>query len=334
MCTAAAYRTQSLYFGRNLDYERSYGESVAVMPRRYPLSFRHMPPSPTHYAMLGMAHVQDGFPLYYDAMNEKGLCIAGLNFVGNAVYAKAEAGKPAVAQFELIPWLLAHCADVAQARAALQGISITDTPFCEGLPAAQLHWLISDGRESLVLEATAEGLQLYDNPFDVLTNNPPFPMQRFALNAYAALSPKQPENRFLPGVELERYSRGMGALGLPGDLSSQSRFIRAAFVRAHSRSSAEEAGGVHQLLHILGAVSQPRGCCELDDGSFEYTLYSCCCSAKTGTYYYRTYENSTLTAVCLFSEDLDRDTLVCYPLRTEMQVYREHEQTLASVGSM
>ena len=103
MCTAAAFQTKDFYFGRTLDYECSYGECVTVTPRRYPFSFRHMGRLDAHYAMIGMAHVADGYPLYYDAVNEAGLGMAGLNFVGNAQYAEVQEGKENVAQFELIP---------------------------------------------------------------------------------------------------------------------------------------------------------------------------------------------------------------------------------------
>lgn len=320
MCTAAAYLTGDLYFGRNLDYERSYGEHVVIVPRNFPLPMRHTAALTHHHAMIGMAHVQNGYPLFYDAMNEKGLCIAGLNFVGNAVYFAPADGACSVAQFEFIPWLLGRCATLSEARACLETLRLTGTPFCPGMSAAQLHWLLADRSGCLVIEQTADGLHVYDDPAGVLTNNPPFPMQCFALNNYAALSPRAPENRFAPELPLERYSRGMGGIGLPGDLSSQSRFVRAAFTRLHSRSGSDEQSGVSQLLHILSSVEQQRGCCELEDGSFEITLYSSCCSAATGIYYYRTYDNSALTAVCLYHENLDGSALIAYPLETGMQV--------------
>ena len=86
MCTAATYQTKDFYFGRTLDYEFSYGEEIVVMPRRFPLNFRHIGEKAEHYAIIGMAHVAGGVPLFYDAINEKGLGMAGLNFVGNADY--------------------------------------------------------------------------------------------------------------------------------------------------------------------------------------------------------------------------------------------------------
>lgn len=91
---------------------------------------------------------------------------------------------------------------------------------------------------------------------------------------YAHLSPKPPENRFAPALDLEAYSRGMGALGLPGDLSSQSRFVRAAFTRMNSVSGEGEGESISQLFHILGAVAQQRGCCVPENGRYELTLYT------------------------------------------------------------
>lgn len=324
MCTAATYQTKDFYFGRNLDYEQSYGESVVITPRNRPLALRHSAALETHYAMIGMAHMQDGFPLYYDAVNEKGLCIAGLNFVGNAVYHPPVAERENVAQFELIPWLLGGCATLTEARQLLEQVNITDTPFCTGLPAAQLHWMVADRTGCLVVESVADGVRVYDDPAGVLTNNPPFPMQLFALNNYAQLSPEPPVNRFAPELPLETYSRGMGAMGLPGDLSSQSRFVRAAFVRANSVSGDGEAESLSQLFHILGSVEQQRGCCRLNDGACELTLYTGCCNADRGVYYYTTYDNGQITAVDMHRADLDGDAPVSYPLVTEMQVRWEN----------
>ena len=217
MCTAITYQTKQLYFGRTLDYECSYGEQVTITPRNYPFDFHHAGPVHTHYAIIGMAHVAGGYPLYYDAVNETGLCMAGLNFVGNAVYAQPEPDRTNIAQFELIPWLLGRCASVQQARTELSRLNLTGTPFSAALPAAQLHWLIADEREAVTVESTADGLHVYENPIGVLTNNPPFGEQLFNLNNYMHLSPRQPENRFSQALPLRPYSRGMGALGLPED---------------------------------------------------------------------------------------------------------------------
>ena len=147
MCTAVSFLTEHHYFGRNLDLEFSYNETVTVTPRNYPFRFRRMGDRPTHFAMIGMAYVADGYPLYYDAVNEKGLCMAGLNFPGNAVYLPEAEGKDNVAPFEFIPWVLGQCATVAEAKALLAGINLAAINFSDQLPASPLHWIISDREE-------------------------------------------------------------------------------------------------------------------------------------------------------------------------------------------
>lgn len=324
MCTAATYKTKDFYFGRTLDYDFSYGEEITITPRNYVLSFKHMEKLKQHYAMIGMAHVEDDYPLYYEAVNEKGLGMAGLNFVGNAVYGKEIKGKENAATYELIPWILGKCATVREARVLLENINLTDTPFNENLPVAQLHWILADREEVITLESVKEGLRIYDNPVGVLANNPPFEEQMFQLNNYMHLSPKSPKNSFSRELPLHIYSRGMGALGLPGDLSSQSRFVRAAFVKMNSVSGDSEVESVAQFFHILGSVDQQRGCCELEDGKYEITIYSSCCNTDKGIYYYNTYENHQITAVYLDRENLDGELLVRYPMIREEQIYNQN----------
>ncbi len=314
MCTAATYRTKDFYFGRTLDYDFSYGEEITVTPRCYPFHFRRMGELNKHYALIGMAHIEEEYPLYYEAMNEKGLGMAGLNFVGNAVYREAAQEKDNVAVFELIPWVLGQCASVKEARALLGKLNLIDIPFDEKLPTAQLHWLIADREEAVTVESVQEGIRIYENPVGVLANNPPFDEQMFQLNNYMRLSPRDPENHFSSSLPLQIYSRGMGALGLPGDLSSGSRFVRASFVKMNSISGDSEAESVNQFFHILGSVEQQRGCCCLADGKHEITIYTCCCNAQKGRYYYTTYGNHQISAVDMWKEDLDGTSLAKYPL--------------------
>ena len=314
MCTAATYKSQDFYFGRTFDYEFNYGEEVTVTPRNYVFHLRHQNPLKKHYALIGIAHMAGDYPLYYDAVNEKGLGMAGLNFVGNAVYNKVQEGKDNIAQFEFIPWILGQCATVQEARVLLDHINLVDTPFNEKFPVSQLHWILADKNEAITIEAVAEGLKIYENPVGVLTNNPPFDKQMFRLNDYSSLSPEQPVNRFAKDLELKPYSRGMGAFGLPGDLSSASRFVRVAFTRMNAVSGSSESESVSEFFHILGSVDQTRGCCMLENGKYEITIYTSCCNADRGIYYYTTYENHQITAVDMYRENLDSDCPVHYPL--------------------
>ena len=324
MCTAVTYKTKDFYFGRTLDYEYSYCEEVTVTPRNYPIRFRHMGIISQHYAMIGMAFVQEDYPLYYDAVNEKGLGMAGLNFVGNAAYRELSRNKDNVAVFEFIPWILSQCATVAEARERIGRINLTGDAFSAQLPPASLHWIIADREEAITVESTKAGIHIYDNPVGALTNNPPFDQQMFRLNDYMQLSRKDPENRFPKELGLSCYSRGMGALGLPGDLSSQSRFVRVAFVKLNSVSGQSEEESVSQFFHILGAVDQQRGCCEVGEGGYEITIYTSCCNATKGIYYYTTYQNHQITAVDMHRENLDGSNLIRYPLMTGEHIYRQN----------
>lgn len=320
MCTAITFPAPDFYFGRTLDYERSFGEEVTITPRSFPLHFREKDTLKHHYAIIGMASVQDGYPLYYDAVNEEGLAIAGLNFVGYADYKPSVPGKDNIAHFELIPWLLGQCASVTEARNLLSRVNITDTPFSETVPPARLHWIIADRQQAITLESVKDGIRIYDNPGGVLTNNPPFDEQMFQLNNYMHLSPEPPRNRFSGKLPLQPYSRGMGALGLPGDLSSQSRFVRAAFTKLNALCGTSEAENVGQFFHILDTVSQTKGCCHLGGGEYEATMYTACCNASKGIYYYTTYENRRITAVDMRRELLDGSDLSRHRLIREEDI--------------
>ena len=320
MCTAATYKTKDFYFGRTLDYEFSYGDEVTITPRNYPLNFREKGEKKKHYAIIGMAHVTENYPLYYDAINEKGLGMAGLNFVGNADYKEKVEGKDNIAQFEFIPWILCQCATVNETQSLIEKMNLINEPFNEKLPVAQLHWIIADKDRTITVESVKEGIKIYENPVGVLTNNPTFDKQLFALNNYRHLSTKSTESTFAPRLGLEQYSRGMGAIGLPGDLSSQSRFVRAAFTKMNSISGEGEKESVSQFFHILNSVDQQRGCCDLGDGKYEITIYTSCCNANKGIYYYTTYDNHQITAVDMNKEDLEGTELVRYQLIEEEQI--------------
>lgn len=320
MCTAVTYKTNDFYFGRTLDYEFSYGEEITITPRNYPFNFRKAGDMKSHYAIIGMAHVADVYPLYYDGVNERGLGMAGLNFVGNAHFNEAADGKDNIAQFEFIPWILSQCATVSEAAELLGKINLTNMPFSERFPVSDLHWIISDSVSALTVESVKDGLKIYDNPVGALTNNPPFDMQMFNLNNYMGLSSSSPENKFAEGLELKTYSRGMGALGLPGDLSSQSRFVRAVFTKMNSVSAKGEKESVSQFFHILNSVDQQRGCCCMGDGKYEITIYTSCCNASRGIYYYTTYDNHQISGVDMHKEDLDGEGLIRFPLIAGEQI--------------
>lgn len=323
MCTAITFQTKDHYFGRNLDLEHHYRETVTITPRNYTFTLRNGQKLTEHYAMIGMATVTGEYPLYYDATNEYGLSMAALNFPDNAVYKEKSSDKCNITPFELILWLLSTCKTVEQAQEQLQNLNLWKHAFSKTLPLTPLHWILADQTHCLVMEPMADGLHIHPNPTGVLTNNPPFPYHMHHLNHYLQLTPNVPENHIAPDISLSPYSRGMGAMGLPGDLSSASRFVRAVFTKQHARIGSSEAQSITQFFHILGSVEQQEGCVRLPEGD-EKTVYSSCCNTGKGIYYYKTYENSQITAVHMHKEDLDGTALIRFPLRMEQTIHMEN----------
>lgn len=321
MCTAILFQH---HFGRTLDLECSYGEEVVITPRQYPFVFRHGGEIRRHAALIGMAHVTDGYPLYYDAVNEHGLAMAALNFVGYARYGKPKPELKNLAQFELIPYLLGNCTCLDQVQERLQKLFITDTPFSTALPVSSLHWMIADKTGALVLESTESGVQIYKNPTGVLTNSPPFDWQMTHLNQYMQVSAQPPQNRFAPDLILSPFSRGMGAWGLPGDLSSSSRFVRAAFARGNALPGSTPTESLGQFFHLLDTIGQVKGCCRLDSGEQEYTLYGSCMDLDRGLYFYTTYHNRRITQVDMHACDLADTEIMRYPLVTKEDIFRQN----------
>lgn len=305
MCTAVSFKSGDSYFGRNLDLEKSYGETVVVTPRNYKFPMRTLPIIESHYAMIGMTTVVGDYPLYYEATNEMGLSMAGLNFPGNADYKKYQEDKDNVTPFEFIPYVLGKCKDLKEAKRLLSSINLVAINFSENLPLSPLHWIISDKENSVTVESVKEGFKIYDNPYGVLTNNPTFDYHLMNINNYMNLHEGVGENRISERQNLNSYSLGMGALGLPGDYSSASRFVRAVFIKEKSPCFESEKESVSHFFHILGGVAMPKGCVMTKNGEYEYTRYSCCCNADKGIYYYTTYDNSTVTAVDMHSCDLE-----------------------------
>ncbi len=314
MCTAITYKTKNSYFGRNLDLEYSYKETITITPRNYKFKFRKVNDIDKHYAIIGMSYVSDNYPLYYDAINEKGLGMAGLNFPLNACYFEEKEGLNNIAPFEFIPWILSQCENLDQVRDLLKNVNICNINFSEELKASPLHWIISDKNSSITVESVKEGLKVYENTVGVLTNNPTFDIQMFNLNNYMNLSIEPPVNNFSKKLNLSTYSRGMGALGLPGDLSSMSRFVKATFTKINSISGKTELESVNQFFHILTSVEQQRGCVHMGDDKYEITIYSSCMNLDKCIYYYTTYENRRILGVDIYKENLDSKELINYDL--------------------
>ena len=304
MCTAIFYKGGDSYFGRTLDLEYSFDEEVVIAPKNFVFDFRHCGKCESHYAIIGIATVSDGYPLYYDAANEAGLAIAGLNFPKSAYFPPVCEGKTNLAPFELIPYILGKYKSVDDVKAALENINIASTDFSEKFKAAPLHFMIADKERSIVLESRRDGLHIFENNVGVLTNEPPFESQTAYLSTFVNLSATEPCGENL-------ISRGLGAIGLPGDFSSMSRFVRTAFIL---RNIDKGENDILQFFRTLGSVEVPKGAVCLENGKRVITHYTTCFNLLKGICYYKTYNGFRIKSVDMRRENLDGDTLVRYPL--------------------
>ena len=320
MCTAFTLQNESLYFGRNMDIEYSFKERVVITPREFVISTKCMGNLNEHYAIIGMANVTDNYPLYAEAVNENGLCMAGLNFPENAKYISEEkSSKKMLTPYELILYTLGSCKNLSEAKNLLKDIDIVNIPFIPSLSLAPLHWIVSDKSGSITVEYTKTGMNIYDNPYGVLTNNPPFEFHCENVRQYIHLSTGYAQNKFSDSLELIPFCQGAAAFGLPGDCSSASRFIKTLFCKMNSVCENNEESYVSQVFHILDSVAMIQGTVITSEEKEDITRYSCCINASEGIYYYKTYWNNQITKITLTEKRKQESDLILFELNTKQQ---------------
>lgn len=309
MCTGIRFtdKTGAMYFGRNLDWTQGYGEKVVVTPpaAEVPPAFERPDDPERGHAVMGMGIVVAGIPLYFDCGNDAGLAVAGLNFPQSARYASGPAdGAVNVAAYEFPYWVARNFSTLEELRKALENVTVVAKPVNEQLPVANLHWLIADAAGSAVVECMADGLHVWEDDVDVLTNEPDFGWHRQNLRNYLMLADDMPAPASWDRAELRPFGSGAGVQGLPGDYGGPARFVRAAFVNAHYPVQDGEKANVNRLFRTLGAVAVPEGVAKMGDGAYEKTLYTSCFSAGSLTYYHATYDDPAIRAYPLSACDL------------------------------
>lgn len=297
MCTALNEIGKYHLFGRTLDLEYSLDEEVVITPRRYEFDFLHEGRLYEHYAIVGTAHVSGGIPLYYDAMNEKGLCAAALRFPILAQYREKDQNKRNLASFELIPWLLCNFDSAEAAKSALTEVNITPESFSAALSTTPLHWIVGDSKHTFVIESAEEGLKIYDDPYGVLTNAPDFPSQCRLLEKH-----------------------GEGCDPMLGDLSSSSRFIRAINAETYTLPAEKKTQAISRFFHVLGTVNQPHGLFRADERQLR-TVYTSCMDTEEMVYYFTTYDCRKIRGVKLRNAHLDLDSLSSFPMKRKEWVH-------------
>ena len=313
MCTGVRFADAAgnLYFGRNLDWCESYGEGVVITPRGASIPTQFLGSLSPEHACVGMGIVVGGVPCYFDCANEAGLAIAGLNFPGYAQFAEApEKGAVNVAAYEFPLWVAASFSTVAEVRKALKDVVIVAKAPSEGYGVAQLHWLVGDGRESIVIECQADGMHVYDDGLDVLTNQPTFGFHMENLRNYMCVGNEMAEPATWGKASLSAWGAGVSMHGIPGDVSSPSRFVRVAYANTHYPQQEGEAANVSRLFHTLGSVQMVDGMAKMGNGQFERTLFTSGYSSKTNTYYMNTYDDPAIRSYAMADFDMDSSELI------------------------
>ena len=312
MCTGVRFsgKDGAMYFGRNLDWSCGYGEKVVITPRGYKYDSAFLGEMGGS-AVIGMGIIAENVPLYFDCANEHGLAVAGLNFPGYAAYAPdAVDGKTNVAAYEFPLWVALNFKTVDEVEKALKDVAIVAKPINDQYPVSQLHWLIGDAKRSIVVEYTTNGMEIYENDVDVLTNQPGYGWHKENLRNYMNLGSKMPEEVKWNRAEMKPFGSGSLMRGLPGGFYSTDRFIRVAYLNTHYPVQDSEADNVSRLFHTLAGVAMIDGGAAMADGAFEKTIYTGGYSAATQTYYYNTYEDFTIKSVAMKDYELDSGELI------------------------
>ena len=233
------------------------------------------------YKVMGMTtgFVQN-YPLLYDGINEYGLCVGGLAFED----------KVNIPAFDFIFQILGKYKSVKEVKEVLKNVNISDTQYSPEFPNSDLHWFICDINDSIIVEQTEKGLEIYDG--DIMTNNPPYPQQlqmnRISLNV----------NKDYPKPPKAYKTRGGETYGLLGDYTSMTRFTRLTYFKEKMIKSSNPFDDVISTFHLLSSVEQAYGATPVDD-KFEYTIYSVVYDMNKKSMYIKSYDDCNVKTRCL-----------------------------------
>ncbi|WP_297633996.1 choloylglycine hydrolase [uncultured Clostridium sp.] len=325
MCTALTLKTKegNHLFGRNMDIEYTFGQSVGIIPRNFEYEDRtNGCTGHTKYAVIGMMTVMENHPMLADGMNEKGLAVAGLNFPGFAYYEpKKRDDKINVSVYDFMFWVVSHFANVSEVKEQIKNINIMDTPFNADTPIPTLHWMVTDKTgESIVIEKTKDGLKVFDNTVGVLTNSPTFDWHLTNLRQYLGIYADQSTNAQWSHQELNPLGQGVGAIGLPGDFTPASRFVRVAFLRHFALANDSTLMDVNEFFHILNNVAMVRGSVRTPQNMSDITIYTSSMNLEEGIYYYNTYDNNSINAINMNNVDLNSSELILFPYEDKLKI--------------
>lgn len=326
MCTCInlSYKN-SYYFGRNMDLNYSFNERIIIVPKNYLFKFKKEKEIKTHYSFIGIGTIIDNYPLLAEGSNEFGISIAALNYPIECQYHNLNKDKINLAPYELPLLILSKCKDLKDIRKIIKNLNLINIPFNKNINLTPLHFMISYKNKSIVIESTKYGLELHDNPFNVLTNSPSFNYHKYSLNNYIKLNNGFIKNN-LNNLKFNDYSFGLGAYGLPGDYSSNSRFIKTYFIKNYLDLNDDNNYNIIQFFKCLESVSMIKNIVKTHK-DYEYTRYTSC--YINNTLYYKTYLSS-IRYVSLYDYNLNNDKLTIINLYNKIEIKKEERNILSS----
>ncbi len=332
-CTSFLLRTSDggAVYGRTMEFGFLIDSQAIVVPRRFALHGTGPDGKPglawnAKYGAVGLNAY--GLNVFTDGMNEKGLAGGILLFPGYAGYAdpaKADAAK-ALAPWEFLTWALTSFATVQEVKAALPGITIIDLPQSNLGAPPPVHYVLHDASgASIVIEPIGGVLKVYDNPVGVLTNAPTFDWQITNLSNYVKISPENAPPLKIDEMTIAPFGEGSGLLGVPGDPTPPSRFVRALAYVTTARKMPTGDESVRLAEHILNNFDIPSGFIQTGRSAstktpLEFTQWSSIADLSRKRYYVKTYEDQTLRGIDLMNMDLDAKTIQAAALKPDMPV--------------
>lgn len=302
-CTSIRVKTEDglVFYARTFEGGVDFQNGLAVIPKgtvyqgTLPDNTSKGLKWTTKYGMVGMTAFK--MPLYSDGLNEKGLVVANLMFPGYAGYESFDPGKANItlAHFELATWLLSNFATVAEVRQAIGKVRVCEGPTVVSGFVLPLHFAVHDAQgDCLVIEYVKGKLHTYNNPLGVATNSPTFDWMTTYLNNFINLSPDNVPKREFTGMTLNQFGQGSGMIGLPGDFTPPSRFVRMVALTQAVFPVKGPVAGLNLAMTIINNVDVPKGSAreKTEKGMIaDYNQWAVAVDLTGRKYYFHTYDN-------------------------------------------
>ena len=302
-CTSIRINTTDglVFYARTLEGETDYdSKTVAIVPKgteyqgTLPDGSQKGMKWTVKYGFVGMSTL--GLPLLIDGMNEKGLTAGNLFFPGFAGYQAFDPKLTSrtIAQYEALTWILGNFATVDEVKKAIKTIRVCEGPQ-DQTGKLELHFTVHDrSGSSIVIEYVDGQLKVYDNPIGVMTNSPPFDWHLVNLRNHINISANNVKPVTIDGLKGSGFGQGTGMLGLPGDYTPPSRFVRMVALVTSSLPVTGPDAGLNLAMTIINNADIPLGVIRDLSGKeprYDRTYWSVAADLKNNKYYFRTYNN-------------------------------------------